>query len=106
MGYLLQTLGCMGLVFAIAYFVIYDRMEGTTVDYVRNTRDFALVSATMLVGGFLMKRLAPVFGFGQGRCKVCSKRIEKQEMYCFDHRLQSIRDAQDRTHTAEGRRST
>jgi len=100
----LQTLGWIGLVFAIAYFVVCDRMADAPADYVRNTRDILFGAMILLVASYVMKRVTPALGLGQGKCKVCGKRIEKQEMFCFDHRLQSIRDAQDRTHTMEHRR--
>lgn len=104
MSQVLQTLSWFGLAFALVYFVICDGMADAPANYVRNSRDIMFGSMILLVGGYLMKRLSPVLGVGQGRCKICRKRIEKQEMYCFDHRLQSIREAQDRTRMIGGRK--
>ena len=105
MSTLITSLGYLGLIVATAYFVIYDRMANVTeVNYVRNTRDIFFVSVIMIAGGYILKYVGPFFGMGYGRCKKCGKRIEKQEMFCFDHRLETIRQAQDRTHASNGKR--
>jgi hypothetical protein len=44
-----------------------------------------------------LRFLGHILGLGSGRCRKCGKRIERQEMYCFNHRLESIRQAQDRS---------
>jgi hypothetical protein len=102
---IITAIGWFGFLVAIVYFVVYDRMGGTAgVDYVRGSRDILLVSAALVVGGYVLKFAGSAAGVGRGRCKKCGKRIEKQEMFCFDHRLEAIRQAQERTRSVNQRK--
>src|SRR5437667_5228130 len=94
---IITTIGWFGFIVAFAYFLVYDRMSGTiSIDHVQNTRDILFASGTLVLGGYLLKYLASLFGVGKGKCKTCGKRIDKGEMYCFDHRIEAIRRAQER----------
>lgn len=94
---LITTLGWIGLAGALLYFIISDRSGDANHSYVDHTRMAMIVSAVMVVGGHILRYFGKVAGVGKGRCQKCGKRIEKTEMFCFDHRIQTIREAQDRT---------
>src|SRR2546430_9029550 len=100
---IITTLGWFGFIVAIAYFLVYDRMSGTTsIDYIKNTRDILYVSAALVMGGYLLKYVGTLLGMDKGRCKKCGKRIDKGEMFCFDHRREAIWRAQERGREVKG----
>ncbi len=92
---ILITLGVLGMAVALLYFVVADKSPGNDAKVVENTKLIFLVSAALVPTGYLLRFLGNILGLGYGRCKKCGKRIERQEMFCFDHRLESIRKAQD-----------
>jgi hypothetical protein len=97
---LISTLGWIGLAGSLLYFIFADRSGSGDLAYVDRTRTALIISAVMVVGGHVLRYVGKLAGVGSGHCQKCGKRIAKAEMFCFDHRLQSIREAQDRTRFA------
>lgn len=88
--------GWFGIAVAAMYWVWNTQAAGlASPDYLRNTRDIAIVSGALIVGGWLMRKLSTSLGIGQGRCKKCGKIIPAGEVYCYNHSLRQIWDAQD-----------
>ena len=102
---ILTIFGWFGFAVALAYFV-YSTQQGIHADvsYPRNTRDIVLISIALLIGGYLLDKSKTKLGIGQGRCRTCGKIIPKSEVFCFDHGLKQIWDAQDSTRDKFNRR--
>jgi hypothetical protein len=102
---IIRTLGWFGLALALGYFMVADKIageEGNAI-YVHNTQQIMMISAAMIVGGYVLKFLSGVVGIGKSRCKKCGKRISKNEMFCFDHKKEAIWEAKERTRFAGGK---
>ncbi len=93
---ILITSGVIGMALALLYFVVADKSTGNNQQVVDNTKMIFFGSAALIPTGYVLRFLGRILGVGSGRCRKCGKRIERQEMFCFDHRLESIRQAQDR----------
>ncbi len=93
---ILITTGVIGMALALIYFVFADKSAGNEQQVVDYTKMFFFGSAALIPAAYVLRFLGHILGVGSGRCRKCGKRIERQEMYCFDHRLESIRQAQDR----------
>ena len=101
---IITSLGWFGFLLAAVYFIVYDRMSGSTnVDYINNARNILIGSAGMVLLGYILKYLGTLVGVGSGRCKKCKKRIDKSEMFCFDHRREAIWQAQERARSQKQR---
>lgn len=100
-----RTLGWIGFALAIGYFMISDNLSGEHGDraYVHTTQQILMASCGLVLGGYLLKFASGIAGAGTARCKKCGKRISKSEMFCFDHRRESIWEAQERTRYAGGK---
>jgi hypothetical protein len=94
---ILISAGVIGMALALLYFVFADKSSGNEIQVVDNTKMIFFGSAALIPAGYILRFLGSILGLGQSRCKKCGKRIEKQEMFCFDHRLEAIRQAQDRS---------
>ena len=65
--------------------------------YVWQTQWILIISAGVILGGYVLRYLGQALGIGKtGRCRKCGKKIDKSEMYCFDHRRDSIWEAQEK----------
>lgn len=94
---IITTIGWFGFVLSAAYFIVYDRMSGSTdPDYIMRSRDMLIASAGLVLLGYILKYLGSALKLGTGKCKKCGKRIDKSEMYCFDHRRDVIWQARER----------
>ena len=93
---ILITAGVIGMALALVYFMFADKTPGTEQQVVDQTKLIFFGSAALIPAGYLLRFLGRILGLGEGRCKKCGKRVERQEMFCFDHRLEAIRQAQDR----------
>ena len=94
---ILITAGIVGMALALLYFVFADKSAGNEQQVVDYTKMIFFGSAALIPAGYILRFLGHILGLGSGRCRKCGKRIERQEMYCFNHRLESIRQAQDRS---------
>jgi len=102
MANVITTVGWFGFVLAAVYFVVYDRFAAHSgLDYVHHTRDILIVSAALVVGGYVLQYLGSLLGSLSSRCKKCGKRIDQGEMFCFNHRIETIHLAQDRVRAVE-----
>ncbi len=92
------TLGYLGFVAGIVFWLVQG---GTDADAhaVDTTRQILLGACAVLVGGYVLKYVAQFFGISKGRCQKCGKRIDKGEMFCFDHRREAIWHAQEHDKT-------
>ncbi|MGH9857973.1 MAG: hypothetical protein ACRD4B_09030 [Acidobacteriota bacterium] len=83
----------------IYYFIRDQYGDGSLIGhYVFQTQVILIVSAALLVSGVVLRFMQKKTGLGQhaGRCRKCGKRIDKGEMFCFDHRRDSIWEARDK----------
>jgi predicted nucleic acid-binding Zn ribbon protein len=93
---LLISAGVFGMAAALLYFMAADKSGGNNQQVVDYTKMIFFGSAALIPSAYVLRFLGSLLGVGSGRCKKCGKRIERQEMFCFDHRLETIRQAQDR----------
>jgi hypothetical protein len=93
---LLITAGVIGMALALVYFMVADKSGSNNLRVVDQTKLIFFGSGAVIAAAYLLRFLGNILGLGSGRCKKCGKRVERQEMFCFDHRLESIRQAQDR----------
>jgi hypothetical protein len=100
---ILITLGILGMAGALIYFMVSDKSEGREVEVVENTKIYFAVSAAMVPLGYILRFLGKVVGVGTSRCRKCGKRIEKQEMFCFDHSFELVQNAKERTRHIDAR---
>ncbi len=91
------TLGIMGMAAALVYFMIADKTEGQQVQVVENTKLYFVVAAALVPAGYILRYVGKFLGLGTSRCRKCGKRIEKQEMFCFDHSFELVQNARERT---------
>lgn len=97
MTYFLKTLGWLGILAAIVYFIIQDRGGDPAAAHVqRTTRMILLCSVGVLASGYMLNFLGRIVGVGKGRCKKCGKRILKTEMFCFDHSVDLVQKSKER----------
>jgi len=101
---LIITIGWFGLGLGLVYAFFQARSTATEVAHIQNVQRILLISGAVLVSGYVLKFLSQWLRLGFGRCKTCGKKIEKQEMFCFDHSIAKIRHAQDLDRTAGGGR--
>lgn len=92
----LKTVGCLGILAAIVFFVIQDRGGDMAMKDVHQTRMILLWSAGILASGYVVNILGRIVGVGKGRCKKCGKRILKTEMFCFDHSVDLVMKSKER----------
>jgi hypothetical protein len=100
---ILITLGIIGMAGALIYFMVADKTEGREVEVVENTKLYFVIAAALVPTGYILRFLGKFLGVGTSRCRKCGKRIEKQEMFCFDHSLQLVQDAKERTRFIDAR---
>jgi hypothetical protein len=99
MGRIVKVFGLAGLVFSAGYFLYFDQFKpGGSFDYITRTRDFLLISAGLVVAGYIVQRLETKLPFSYGKCKRCGRRIKKNEMYCYDHLKKAVDEGIDRDH--------
>lgn len=99
MGRLLTIIGLVGLIFSAAYFVYFDQTNaGEGFDYIAQSRTCFLVSAVLVVIGYIVRIVEKKLGVGSGKCKRCGRRVEKNETFCFDHLKDTVHNAVDRDH--------
>jgi len=94
---IITSIGWFGFLASAVYFIVYDRMSETTnVNYIMNTRNFLFASAGLVILGYVLKYTSTTLKLGSGRCRKCGKRIDKGEMFCFDHRREAIWQAKEK----------
>lgn len=93
---ILITAGIIGMAIALLYFMAADKTDENRQEVVNKTKLIFFGSAALIPAGYILRFLGHILGVGYSRCKKCGKRIERQEMFCFNHRLETIRQAQDR----------
>jgi hypothetical protein len=98
MSSLLISLGWFIFAVALVYWLVTDKSTDPAVSlqYIARTKQILMVSVGVLLAGYSLKYLGHLAGIGRDRCKKCGKRIDKGEMFCFDHRRDSIWQAQER----------
>jgi predicted nucleic acid-binding Zn ribbon protein len=94
---ILITAGIIGMAVALLYFMATTKTDENRQEVVNQTKMIFFGSAALIPSAYVLRFLGSILGLGSGRCRKCGKRIERQEMYCFNHRLESIRQAQDRS---------
>jgi hypothetical protein len=94
---ILITLGIIGMAAVLVYFMVADKSEGQEVVVVKNTKLYFVIAAALVPAGYILRFLGKIMGVGSSRCRKCGKRIAKNEMFCFDHSLQLVQEAKERT---------
>lgn len=102
---ILRTLGWTGFAVAIGYFIVADKIAGEEGNpiYIHYTQQIFMASAALIIGGYVLKYLSGVAGVGTSRCRKCGKRVAKSEMFCYDHKKESIEEARERSRFAGGK---
>ena len=101
---IVRSLGWIGFAVAAGYFILADRLASDQANLtIHNTRLIVFVSCALVVGGYILKFLSRAAGVGTSRCQKCGKRIAKNEMFCFDHKKESIWEAKERARFAGGK---
>jgi hypothetical protein len=104
MANIITTIGWFGFLVSAVYFIVYDRMSGSTSsEYIFRSRDMLIGSAGLVLFGYVLKYLGGVLKLGTGKCKKCGKRINKSERFCFDHSREAIWEAQERARSQKTR---
>ncbi len=99
MGRFLKLMGLAGLLCSIGYFLYFDYSSaGTDFDYITQTRNFFLISAVLILLGYIASFVENKLKIGSGKCKRCGRRTYKKEMYCFDHLKEAVNQGVDRDH--------
>ncbi len=98
------SLGWLGFAAGLVYYIVQDRSGTPDFRYIDITQRILIVSVALILCGYLLKYLSRKLRLSQGKCRVCGKRVSKQEMYCFDHRLETIRKAQEHARIIEGKK--
>jgi hypothetical protein len=99
MGRLLTIVGLVAMVFSAAYFVYFDQTGvGEGFDYITKSRSYFLISLGLVVVGYIVRIIENRVAFGRGKCKRCGRRVEKNELYCFDHLKHAVDSGVDRDH--------
>jgi len=105
MNNILSSLGWLGFATGLVYYFLQDgKGDAVLIEkYVWQTQWILIVSAGLIVLGYVLSYMGKKTGLGQrtNHCKKCGKKIDKGEMFCFDHRRDSIWQAQDK-HRLEG----
>ena len=98
-------LGWFGFALAAMYFLANSQMGADRdPNYKHMSQQIAVGSAGVIVLGYLLQRTKDKLGVGKGRCRTCGKQIPKNEVYCYNHGLKQIWDAQDSTRDKFGKR--
>lgn len=91
-------LGYLGIFGAIVYWLVRGGTDAD-INVVNTTKQILLGACAVLAGGYILQYLGKIFGVGKGRCQKCGKRVDKGEMFCFDHRREAIWRAQEHDKT-------
>lgn len=102
---IVRTMGWVGFVVGIGYFIVADKIAGEKGNpiYVHYTQQILLISAALVIGGYILKILSGFAGVGSSRCRKCGKRIPQNAMFCFDHKREAILEAKERGRFAGGK---
>lgn len=106
MSRIVISLGWLGFAAGLIYYIAEDRSGSPDFRYVEITQHVLVVSAALILCGYFLKYLSRFFKISQGKCRTCGKRVAGNEMYCFDHRLETIRKAQDRGRIIESKKKS
>jgi hypothetical protein len=99
MGRWLTIVGLIGMILSAIYFVYFDQTKaGEGFDYISHTRTYFMISLGLVIVGYVVRIVENKLGVGAGKCRRCGRRVEKNEMYCFDHLKHAVNNAVDRDH--------
>ena len=96
---LISTIGWLGFAAGFIYYFANSDDTGHIQDVVVQTQTILIVAASFIVVGYIWKFVSKKVD--HSKCKRCGKNIDKGEMFCFDHRRESIWKAQE-DHRLEG----
>jgi len=99
---LISILGWMCFAVGLIYYFVKSGDVTRIQETVVQSQTILIVAAALIIGGYILNFLSRKVSLGgQNRCKRCGKKIDRAEMYCFDHRRDSIWQAQEK-HRLEG----
>ena len=102
MSNLISIAGWICFAAGLIYYFVNSGDAGQIEETVLQTQTILIVAAGLIIGGYTLKFIGKRIGLGDhSRCKKCGKKIDKAEMFCFDHRRESIWQAQEK-HRLEG----
>jgi len=97
---LISVAGWVCLAGGLIYYFINSSDQSRIQETVLRSQTIIIAGAALVILGYVLGFLGRKVG-GTNRCKKCGKKIDKTEMYCFDHRRESIWQAQEK-HRLEG----
>jgi hypothetical protein len=96
---LISTIGWLGFAAGLIYYFVNSDDPTRIQDVVVQTQTILIVAACFVVVGYVVKFVSKKVD--HSKCQKCGKKIDKGEMFCFDHRRESIWKAQE-DHRLEG----
>jgi len=94
---LISILGWICFAGGLIYYFVQSGDTAHIQDTVLQTQTILIAAAGLIIAGYILRFLSrKVWKRAYNRCKKCGKKIDKGEMYCFDHRRESIWQAQEK----------
>jgi hypothetical protein len=97
---LISLLGWICLAGGLIYYFLNIDDPNRIATTVLRSQTAIVVGAALIILGYILNFVGKKVGV-RNRCKTCGKKIDKTEMYCFDHRREAIWKAQEK-HRLEG----
>src|ERR1051325_2163614 len=97
---LISILGWACLAGGLIFYFLNSGDPDHIRDVVLQSQTIILAGGALVITGYILKFFGKKVG-QSNRCKKCGKKIDKTEMYCFDHRREAIWQAQEK-HRLEG----
>jgi hypothetical protein len=94
----LSSLGWLCFAAGLVYYFSSSRSEDVKViqQRVDETQTILLVAAGLIIAGYVIEFVRRKVKVAHHRCKVCGKKIDSAEIYCFDHRRDAIWEAREK----------
>jgi len=94
---LISVLGWICFAGGLIYYFVESGNGSRIEDTVVRSQTILLVGAALIIAGYVLDFLGKKVGMGnRSSCRKCGKKIDKAEMYCFDHRREVIWQAQEK----------
>jgi len=94
---LISVLGWISLAGGLIYYSLHSNDKENIENIVVQTQTIIIAAVALIVSGYVIKIFNRKIGPGShNRCRKCGKKIDKTEMFCFDHRREAIWQAQEK----------
>jgi hypothetical protein len=99
---LISVLGWICFAAGLVYYFVNSGDAGRIQETVLQSQTIIITGSALVILGYVLRFISKKVGLGAtSRCKKCGKKIDKAEMFCFDHRREAIWEAQEK-HRLEG----